>query len=120
VTFGGLEISALALEFGGGELSALPPFPVDLAGDRGAFEGEFDRARKIALSVGRARTLRGGDEAGDKNWRSDRRTSSRQGREPVVDALLALSARLEPQDARLAERSRSWSSGRSATRGTET
>jgi hypothetical protein len=37
MTFGGIEISALALEFGGGgELPALPPSPVDLVGDRGA------------------------------------------------------------------------------------
>src|SRR5436190_23309966 len=53
MTFGGIEISALALEFGGGgELSALPPSPVNLVGDRGALKGEFDRAREIALFVG--------------------------------------------------------------------
>jgi hypothetical protein len=57
VTFGGIEISALALEFGGGELSALPPSPVNLAGDRGAFKGEFDRAGEIALSVGLLREV---------------------------------------------------------------
>src|SRR4029077_11388093 len=48
--FGAIEISAFALELGGtGELSALPPGPANLVGDRGALERELERARKIAL-----------------------------------------------------------------------
>src|SRR4051794_21091319 len=58
VTFGGIEISALALELGGiGELSALPPCPANLVGDGGALERELDRAREIALSVGLLREV---------------------------------------------------------------
>jgi hypothetical protein len=58
VTFGGIEISALALEFGGGgELPALPQSPVNLVGDRGALKCEFDRPREIALSVGLLREV---------------------------------------------------------------
>ena len=58
MTFGGIEISALALEFGGtSELSALPPCPADLVGNRGALKGELDRAREVALSVGLLREV---------------------------------------------------------------
>src|ERR1700712_4994008 len=33
------------------ELLVLPPGPVDLSGNRGALEGQLDRARKVAVFV---------------------------------------------------------------------